>query len=281
MIDRTSRVHWTAAIPQLRCPTCNSHELTAKANCVMCCDCGGAIPVDEELFVVQEHHSGNNRIAAEFYDSARWDKYRFWKRFTPFNDRAVTRWSKEVFAHLPNLANTRLLDVAIGDGRNMPFVPTSCEIYGVDISVAQLRACRREHPERKLFLFHGAAESLPMKDNTFDHVLSFGAFNYFNDPLSALQEMARVVKPDGLIVVTDEYADLPDRMIGSRLGWPALDRWIMSNLLQLGDEFTEMIEQHRDLKIQPMIEQVLCDWQFHEVCAGWAYCFVGRAKGEM
>ena len=55
---------------------------------------GGFVIVDE--FV--------NRVAAEFYDSSRWDKYRFWKRFTPFNDRAVTHWSEEVFAHLPKLA---------------------------------------------------------------------------------------------------------------------------------------------------------------------------------
>jgi ubiquinone/menaquinone biosynthesis C-methylase UbiE len=251
--------------------------MTQTSAGVRCRDCGRTLPVDQGLIVVREEHSGNNRIAAEFYDSPRWDKYRFWKRFTPFNDRAVTRWSEEVFAHLPRLANTRLLDVAIGDGRNMSWVPESCEVHGIDISAAQLRSCLRQYGERKLFLFQGEAESLPWKDNTFDHALSFGAFNYFNNPLAALQEMARVVKPEGLIVVTDEYADLPDRMIGTRLGWPALDRWIMSSVLHLGSEFTAMIEQHRDLEIQPIVDQVLTDWQISEVCDGWAYCFVGHA----
>lgn len=278
MIRKHSRPPWTSAVPQLRCPSCENHSFSQATSGVVCDACGRELPVQDDLFVIQQQQTGNNRIAAEFYDSSRWDKYRFWKRFTPFNDRAVKRWSQEVFEYLPDLAHTRLLDVAIGDGRNMPFLPNSCEVYGVDISVAQIRACQRKYPRRKLVLFLGEAEALPFKDDTFDHVLSFGAFNYFNDPLRSLQEMARVVKPEGLIVVTDEHADLPDRMIGRRLGWPDLDRWFMSTFLHLGNEFTEMIEQHRDLKIEPMIDQVLRDWQINEVCDGWAYCFVGHAK---
>ena len=269
---------WNLAIPRLRCPSCERSDFSQNPTGAVCLVCGRTFPVQDGILVVEQQHSGNNRVAAEFYDSARWDKYRFWKRFTPFNDRAVTRWSQEVFEYLPALEGTRLLDVAIGDGRNMRLLPPSSEVYGVDVSVKQLCACRREHPDRKLVLFLGEAEALPFKDDTFDHVLSFGAFNYFNDPLRSLQEMARVIKPGGLIVVTDEHADLPDRMIGSRLGWPGLDRWIMRTLLHLGKEFTAMIEQHRNLKIEPVIDQVLRDWQINEVCDGWAYCFVGHAK---
>lgn len=84
------------------------------------------------------------------------------------------------------------------------------------------------------------------------------------------------MKPDGLIAVTDEYADLPNRMIGHRIGLPILDRWIMRRFLRLGKEFTEMIEQHHDLQIEPIVDQVLQDWQISNVCDGWAYCFVGR-----
>ncbi len=268
---------WSTVIPILRCPAClDPSPLEESERALVCSTCNRRFPIRDGLLVVQDHYSGNNGIAAEFYNSSRWNKYRFWKRFTPFNDRAVTRWSTEVLAMLPNLEDTRLLDIAIGDGRNMPLLPESCEVYGIDISAAQLQACRDRYAERRLFLFHGEAESLPFEDDSMDNVLSFGAFNYFNDPLKSLQEMARVVKPGGHIVVTDEYADLPRRMVGSRLGWPALDHWIMSHLLHLGEEFTQMIEDHCHLEIEPIVEQVLQDWQIHSVCNDWAYCFIGQ-----
>ena len=279
MISDNLSTNLATALSTLQCPACTSHAFTSDpAVGVRCQGCHHTLRIEEQLFVVQDQYVGNNRIAAEFYDSDRWDKYRFWKRFTPFNDRAVTDWSREVLKLLPDLSNTRLLDIAIGDGRNMPFIPSDCDVYGIDISAAQLHHCRRRFANRKLVLFQGQAESLPFQDDAFDNVLSFGAFNYFNDPLKSLQEMARVVKPDGLIVVTDEYADLPNRMIGSRLGWPALDHWIMSTFLHLGESFTRMVEAHRDLKIEPIADQVLRDCQIRQVCNGWAYCFSGSPQ---
>lgn len=184
MTNKCETADWAGAVPHLQCPTCDHHDLSLGPHAkIVCRGCGRDFPLRDGLCLVQEQHTGNNGVAAEFYNSSRWDKYRFWKRFTPFNHRAVTRWSEEVFAMLPDLSGTRILDIAIGDGRNMPFVPDDCEIFGIDISVAQLDACQRAHADRKLWLMQGEAESLPFRDNTFDRVLSFGAFNYFNDPL--------------------------------------------------------------------------------------------------
>lgn len=278
MTDLTSARDWCTAIPQLECPDC-THELKYWPSLgLICRQCGCELPIQDQLCVVQQDYAGNNNVAAEFYDSSRWDKYRFWKRFTPFNDRAATLWSEEVFAKLPSLAGKRVLDIAIGDGRNMSFIPQDCEVYGVDVSAAQLKSCNAAYPDRNLWLFQGEAESLPFKAGTFDCVLSFGAFNYFNDPKAALEEMSRVVKPSGQIIVTDEYADIPKRMIGHRIGLPILDRFILRRFLHLGKDFADMVQQHSDLKIEPIVEDVLDDCQFSEVCNGWAYCFAGSPR---
>ena len=84
-------------------------------------------------------------------------------------------------------------------------------IVGVDVSTAQLAACKKRNGERNLGLILGEAEALPFHDHQFDAVLSIGGFNHFNDPKQALLEMARVVKPGGTVVVSDEVPTLTNR----------------------------------------------------------------------
>jgi ubiquinone/menaquinone biosynthesis C-methylase UbiE len=224
--------------------------------------------------------TGNNKVAAEFYDGPLWPKFRFWEHFTFFLNGGARRARSQVLKHLPRLGGTRLLEVAIGDGSNLPLIPPDCEVYGNDISVVQLRDCRRKFPDRHLRLVLGEAESLPFRDHTFHNVLSVGALNYFDDPLQSLREMARVVKPDGLIVVSDEYPSLPNRMLGHWIGLPQLDRWILSRLMCLGDAFTEMVDRHRNLQIEPIVSQALADYRIHSLWGKVGYCVVGRPKAS-
>ena len=86
------------------------------------------------------------------------------------------------------------------------------------------------------------------RDRTFDAVLSIGGFNHFNDPEGALREMVRVVRPGATIVLSDELPDLTDRMLFRKLGLPGLDRWIVARLMNLGYEYTDLVERHREAK---------------------------------
>lgn len=276
MIRPLSTVRWPDSLQHLRCVDCHS-GLSHVDERLACSECGSTFEIDDELLITAKNFIGNNRVAAEFYNSPQWHKYRFWKRFTPFTKTAVSRWRSEVFAQLPNLENTRLLDVAIGAGLTLPLVPDSCDVFGIDVSVEQLRDCQRDNIDRRLKLVLGEAESLPFADNAFDNVLSFGAINYFNDPLKSLQEMARVVKPGGQVVVTDEHADLPRRMIGHRIGWPKLDHWILSKFLHLGDDFAVVIRGHCEFAIEPIVDQVFDEWTIDQCCNEVAYCMVATA----
>lgn len=50
----------------------------------------------------------------------------------------------------------------------------------------------------------GDAQRLPFVDETFDVVLNYGALNGYADAKAALAEMARVVKPGGVVLYLDE-----------------------------------------------------------------------------
>ena len=222
-------------------------------------------------------YQGNNAIAAEYYNSKLWPKFRFWESVAYLPCGGERKARNEVLRHLPNLSGTKLLDVAIGDGRNMPLIPRDCHVFGVDISRVLLEKCQRDYADRDIHLIVGEAESLPFPDATFDNLFSLGAINHVNDPGKALREMARVVKPDGIVVVADEVPDLPNRQIAHKLGLLRLQRWILSRIFFLGP-MADIILEHTDLKIEPLVEQALSDWHIHSIWGGLGYCIVGKPK---
>jgi ubiquinone/menaquinone biosynthesis C-methylase UbiE len=269
---------WAADCELMQCPDCAGRLEPGEADGLRCQGCARAFGVRDGFLDMLRPLEGNNRVAADFYNGPLWPRFRFWEWFTFLCNGGERRSRQKIMKHLPNLSGTRLLEVAVGDGANLPLIPEGCRVYGNDISVVQLDNCRRKFPRRDLRLFLGEAEALPFRDHTFDNVLSVGAFNYFNDPLKALKEMARVVKPGGLVVVSDEVPNLPNRMIGHWIGLPQLDRWILSRFMHLGPEFAHMVDKHRHLKLEPIVREALTDWHIHSLWWGIGYCIVGRPK---
>jgi SAM-dependent methyltransferase len=270
---------WAADCHLLRCTACAAPLEPAADDSLACVRCGRTYPIRDGALDVLAPLEGNNRVAADFYNGPLWPRFRFWEWFTFLCNGGERRARRHVLRHLPHLSGTRLLEVAVGDGANLPLIPDDCLVYGNDISAVQLAACRRRCPGRDLRLFLGEAESLPFHDGAFDNVLSFGALNYFNDPLRALREMARVVRPGGRVVVADEVPDLPNRLVGRHLGLPQLDRWVMARCMNLGPEFTDMVDRHRHLDVEGLARRALGEVRVHSLWFGVGYCIVARPRG--
>jgi len=100
----------------------------------------------------------------------------------------------------------RVLEVSVGTGSNLPYLPRNADYYGVDISFPMLRQCnklvKRYAITGKLVL--GAAEYLPFKGNVFDCVFNVCGFRLFNDKTRAMREMVRVAKPGAQILIVDQ-----------------------------------------------------------------------------
>ena len=89
--------------------------------------------------------------------------------------------------------------------------------------------------------------------------------------------MVRAVKPGGTIVVSDEIPNLTDRMLFRKIGLPGVDRWIVSKMLKLGDDFTDMVERYRTLDVQAIAERVLPGaFRYERIWMGVGYVLVGR-----
>jgi SAM-dependent methyltransferase len=134
----------------------------------------------------------------------------------------------------------RVLEVGIGDGENLSLLPRSWSLYGADIARSQLLACLRRFPFMAGRLAWAEAERLPFQDGTFDACYSIGGFTYFSDHAAALEEMRRVTRPGGPVVVADETPGLHRAGIGHLLGLPSLDRvWL--RWLGLDPSFIDMV----------------------------------------
>jgi SAM-dependent methyltransferase len=260
--------------PRLRCIECGAALRSPGPAGTACGRCGRAYPVRDGLLVAQGELTGKNRIAAEFYNGERW------RRFRPF-EVAFLKWfgglpgaRVQILRHLRHLKSGSLLEVGIGDGENVPLLPRSLSISGVDIAEVPLAACRDRHPGLSLALAEG--ERLPFADRSFDAVLSVGGFNFYSDPVQALREMARVARPGGTVVVADERPDLHRLGWGHLLGFPALDVWLMERFW-FGREFTAMALGNR-LDVAGVARAVLGRHHVHTIWRGMGYCIVGSPR---
>lgn len=269
---------WTGDLRAFRCPSC-SGDLAASDAGLSCVGCGTPYPIRDDVLIVKAWSDENNRVAQDFYDSPLWPRFRFWEKLTWWCNGGEKRARNQVLRHLPSQPGLKLLDVAVGDGVYLPWMPNDWDVVGVDVSWTQLAACRPRTQGKTVRLIQGEAENLPLHNAQFDAVLSIGAFNYFNDPEGSLREMVRATRPGGTIVISDEMPNLTDRMIGHKLGVPALDRWIVSRLMHLGDPFTDMVERYRDLDVRAIADRVMPGVEYHEVWRGLGYVLVGRVPG--
>ena len=279
-----STANWATHPGILRCVACGDGTPRESGDpaTLVCDHCGRSYPIRDGVLVVNDDVASNNKVASDFYNSPLWPKFRFWEWLTFAVNGGERRSRDKVLRHLPKTPGLKLLDVAVGDGVYLDWLPKDWSVVGIDVSTAQLASCRErlsKTPERDVQLILGEAEDLPVRDGQFDAALSIGAFNYFNDPEKALREMVRAVKPGGVIVISDELPNLTNRMIFRHIGLPRVDHWIVSKMMYLGDDFTQMVERHRDLDIRAITSRVLPGAVYKEIWMKVGYVVVGTVPG--
>ena len=112
------------------------------------------------------------------------------------------RWRTAVVDAVAPHPGERVLDLAAGTGTSsLPFLRRGAVVVPCDFSLGMLREGKRRYPH--LPLTAGDALRLPFASATFDAVtISFGLRNV-QDPIVALEEMLRVTKPSGRLVVCE------------------------------------------------------------------------------
>jgi SAM-dependent methyltransferase len=102
----------------------------------------------------------------------------------------------------------RVLDVACGPGnftRDFARVTTDGLVVGIDASATMLTRAVRETSSDRIAYVRGDAAALPFRDDSFDAVCCFAALYLIEDPMRALDEIARVLAPGGRVALMSTY----------------------------------------------------------------------------
>jgi ubiquinone/menaquinone biosynthesis C-methylase UbiE len=131
------------------------------------------------------------------------------EEFDRFSPRVSTPFVRQMIELASVSTGERLLDVGTGTGivaiEAAKAIGPTGRVVGVDLSENMLAAARAKAEHLGLSRISGFhrmdAERLELPDGSFDTVLCLFALLHFPDPVRALLEMRRVMKPGGRLVL--------------------------------------------------------------------------------
>jgi len=110
------------------------------------------------------------------------------------------RWRRFLVSRLPQ-GGGHVLDVATGTGLvAAELLRRGFAVTGVDQSLEMLAIARQRFRDTDdVELIQASAEALPLAAESFDHLTFTYLFRYVADPEATLAELARVVRPGGVV----------------------------------------------------------------------------------
>jgi SAM-dependent methyltransferase len=100
---------------------------------------------------------------------------------------------------LKGLDLSAALDVGCGDGRVRKILPRECRYVGLDFST---KLIGRNAEGTAAFALADFSNPLPIAAQTFPTVLCFATLHHLPERLPLMRELARVVRPEGRVVVS-------------------------------------------------------------------------------
>jgi ubiquinone/menaquinone biosynthesis C-methylase UbiE len=98
----------------------------------------------------------------------------------------------------------KILDAGCGTGHySIKLAERGCDVTGIDISSNMLNIARKKSGDLNLpvTFINASAAALPFENNLFDAVISVVAVEFMDDIEKSIEEMLRVTKPGGRIVI--------------------------------------------------------------------------------
>jgi SAM-dependent methyltransferase len=189
--------------------------------------------------------------------------------------RKPTKWTGRFFLWMMNLSHAGLtdwglthvtigkaftiLDVGCGGGRTigkLAALATEGVVHGVDYANGSVAASRAAIKAGRVAIAQASVSRLPFPDNTFDLVTAVETQYYWPDLVKDMQEVLRVLKPGGtLLVIAESYATGKSRIK-------------LPNFARLS------VNEHRDLFLTAGYQQIQV---FEERRKGWL-CAIGAKR---
>jgi phosphatidylethanolamine/phosphatidyl-N-methylethanolamine N-methyltransferase len=102
----------------------------------------------------------------------------------------------------------KILEIGVGTGLALPLYDPAVDVTGVDLSFEMLQKARQRimASPRKIQLLEMDAQALQFKDGSFDASVAMYVMSVAPDPRAVLEEMQRVTKPGGRLVIVNHFS---------------------------------------------------------------------------
>lgn len=164
----------------------------------------------------------------------------------------------------------KVLEIAPGPGFTIIELAKigTYSITGMDLSFAFIKIGEQNAREAgvNVKFRQGNVSNMPFENEQFDFIVNRAAFKNFLNPIAALNEMYRVLKKDGKVLIEDfkpnaSYKDIKDYVNNMKLNWfnKLINKIIFSGLRKTAhskEEFEKFIEQTK-FKDHKIIEKPL------------------------
>jgi phosphatidylethanolamine/phosphatidyl-N-methylethanolamine N-methyltransferase len=172
-------------------------------------------------------------------------------RWAPFYDLIFTSWlapGRRAGALAASRTEGPILDVGVGTGLDLPLFAPTVRVVGVDLSEPMLLRARHRVERQRLAHVEGLACMdacrLGFADASFGCAVLMYILSVAPQPAAILDEVARVVRPGGEIIVVNRVSREGSalvalelwigRRLGSKIGWrphfpwTVIDDWLKS-----------------------------------------------------
>lgn len=158
----------------------------------------------------------------------------------------------------------RILDVATGQGAALKFLIDASKDYesavGVDIEDRLIEAAKSQFDDPRITFQKQPAEDLQFVDNSFDTIIINYSLHHLRDPKKALSEIKRVLKPGGMLIISEMHQTSPTPRQLTQIMWHHLGSeidqiiGICHNQTFERDELIRLIEES-GLVVQEIVKE--------------------------
>lgn len=176
--------------------------------------------------------------------------YRRWAPVYDLTFGRITQGGRILAAEHVNAQGGSVLEVGIGTGLALDFYAGHVQVTGIDLSAEMLREAEAKARKGRLKNLAGLhqmdARQIAFPDASFDHVAAMHIMSVVPEPEKVLDEMARVVRPGGSVMIANHFA-------GRAEGWTFAERLAapLANLLGWHSDFAiDRVMGHPGLRLE-------------------------------